>query len=159
VRTKALWIVVAASLVASCRDGSGAPGGVSSGATNSVTRPPPPPAGPEELAVVAPLHAGDDLGGFTVRAVRGVEGGVMRVVLAKGEAVVRLDVALLGEGGPTPPASSGRFAIFYSLRGATPADGERLAKKLAEVIGAHPDVQAPRGMTPFSPKPKPGVAL
>ena len=82
----------------------------------------------------------------------------MRVVVARKDAVVRLDIALADPEGPVPPATAGRYAIFYSLRGATPDDGERLAKKLAAAIsrnGAPP----PAGMTTFTPNPNSGTEL
>jgi hypothetical protein len=132
----------------------------------SVARPirPPATATPVELAVVAPLAPGSDLGGFVVREIRGVERGRMRVVCEKGRDTVRLDVALDGAApdagaGALPPATAGKFAIFYALDGgATPEDGERLAKALAVVIGRG-KAPPPPGMTPFTPGPKPPTAL
>ncbi len=116
------------------------------------------PATPQELAVVAPLAAGSELGGFVVRDIAGVQRGRMRVVLAKKDAVVRLDIALVDPEGPTPPATTERYAIYYSLRGGTPEDGERLAKKLAAVITKNA-APPPAGMTKFIPNPKAGTEL
>jgi hypothetical protein len=109
---------------------------------------------------VAPLLPGADLAGFTVLHVRGVDQGRMRVVAARADAEVRLDVALADPEEPvSPPAKAGRYAIFYSLRGATPADGERLAQKLGAIIAANPSAPPPPGMTAWSPGPKPGTTL
>lgn len=131
---------------------------ITPGSATASRRPPPPPSA-EELALIAPIQKDSDLGGFVVRDVRGVEDGVMRLVCAKDRAVVRLDVALLSEDGPAPPAMAGRYAIYYSLKNAAPDEGELLAKKLAAVIAAHADLPAPKGMTPFVPKPDPGSTL
>jgi len=116
------------------------------------------PAKPEELAVVAPLAPGTELGGFAVRDITGVQRGRMRVVLAKKDAVVRLDIALADPEGPVPPATTERYEIYYSLRGGTPEDGERLAKKLAAVITKNA-APPPAGMTKFIPDPKGGTEL
>ncbi len=119
-----------------------------------------PPAGPAELALVSPLAEGSDLvAGFVVREIHGVERGYVRVVCAHDRAIVKLDVALADPEGTLPPASAGRYAIFYSLRGAAPEDGERLAKKLAKVIDAHLAVDPPPGMTTFTPDPTPSIDL
>lgn len=124
----------------------------------------PPAAGPDELRLLAPLVVGADLGGFTVRRIRGVEGGVLRLSCARGREVVRLDVALAGDGpdggeGPPPPATAGRYAIFYALVGAVPEDGERLARLLGRVIEGNAGAPAPAGMTTFAPAPKPAISL
>ncbi len=108
---------------------------------------------------MAPLEAGRSLGGFTVREVRGVEDGSMLVVCVKDRATVKLQVALADPEGALPPATAGRFAVYYSLRGATPAEGESLAKKLAEILRKNPDVPPPLGMTTFAPGEKPGTSL
>jgi hypothetical protein len=119
-----------------------------------------PAAGLAERALVAPLAPGSDLAGFTVREIHGVWHGVMRVVLVKGAAEVRLDVALADPEAPAAPAATaGRYAIFYAIHGASPEDGERLAQKLGELISTHAAEPAPPGMTVFEPKPKPGTAL
>lgn len=125
----------------------------------SVTRPPPPPPSPEELALIAPIQKGSALGTFVVRDVRGVEDGVLRIVCAKDDVTVRLDVALFSDDAPMPPAHAGKYAIYYSIRKATPEEGAELAKKLAAAIGAHADLPPPKGMTPFVPKPTPGTTL
>jgi hypothetical protein len=119
-----------------------------------------PPAGPAELALIAPLVPGGALLDFAVREIRAVDRGRLRVVCVKDKAVVRLDVALLDPEGVLPPASAGRYAVFYSLRGATPEDGERLAHKLARVI--EPNAAKgppPPGMTTFTPDQRPPTEL
>lgn len=108
---------------------------------------------------MAPLVAGGKLLDFAVREVRAVDHGRLRVVCVKDKAVVRLDVALLDPEGALPPASAGRYAVFYSLRGGTPEDGERLALKLARVIEAHASMPPPPGMTTFTPDEKPPTEL
>ena len=170
-RMKALPLFAAFSIIAlitSCRDDrQRASGHVAATASASATppgsatvkRPPPPPPSAEELAIIAPLERGAEIAGFVVRDVRGVENGVMRLVCAKDEAVVRLDIALTADEGPAPPATAGPYAIYYSLKGATPEDGDRLARKLAAVIAAHADAARPKGMTPFVPKEKPATTL
>jgi hypothetical protein len=118
-----------------------------------------------ELGLVAPLAPGSDLGGFGVREIRGVDQGHMRVVCAKGKEVVRLDIALAdtdADAGdaPSPAASVGAYAIFYSLRGgATPADGEVLSLALALVVKANAAMPPPPGMAPFRPSVKKGMDL
>lgn len=129
----------------------------------SVTAPappqPPPPPSAEELALLSPLAPGSHLAGFEVRAIDGVRDGVLRVVCGKDRAIVRLDVALVDDEGAVPPATAGRFAVFYSLSGALPEEGDRLARKLADVLRAHAGATPPPGMTTFKPKEKPGVPL
>lgn len=120
---------------------------------------PPPPAGAEELALVAPLAKGSELGGFEIRDIHGVRDGVMRLVCVKAQATVRLDIALAADGGPEPPATAGPYAIYYSLKGAFPEEGLALAQKLAKVLAAHEDAPPPKGMTRFVPKKKPGTTL
>ena len=143
-----------------CRDAArrAAPSS-SASVSGSVTRPPPPPPSAEELALIAPIARGSEIDGFIVRDVRGVEDGRMRLVCVKDEAVVRLDVALLDSDGPLPPASAGRYAVYYSLKGATPEDGDKLARRLARALGAHADSPPPAGMTRFIPRDKPGTSL
>jgi hypothetical protein len=133
-----------------------------SSAASTTPEAPLPPAGSAELALVAPLRDGSTFGGFTVRAVHGVHGGVFRIVCAKDKALVRLDIALLdeSEGAASPPATAGRYAIYYSVRGgATPEDGEQLATRLARVLRANASAAVPPGLTPFKPNPKPGISL
>jgi hypothetical protein len=151
------------AFASACRRQSerGPEGGAHAAEASSTAEPPLPPAGGAELALVAPLAAGSPIGGFTVRAVHGVHNGMMRVVCVKDTAVVRLDVALLdeSEGAPSPPATAGRYAIYYALRSATPEDGEQLATRLAHVIKGNASAPVPPGLAPFKPNPKPGITL
>ncbi len=114
---------------------------------------PPRPANSAETAIVAPLTAGSELAGFQVKAVQTSDGRALDVVCQKGAARIVLTVALYGQGGPSPPASTDRYAVFYSLRGAEPEDGERLAKALASVLEANKNVPPPPGLGPFVPRP------
>jgi hypothetical protein len=153
-------VVVAGALVEIRRHEVRPGAGASATAREAESAAPPlKPAGPAELALVAPLAKGSDLGGFEVREISAVEEGTMRVVCAKERAVVRLYVALADEEGALPPATAGKFAVFYAARGATPEDAERLSKKLAGVIGLNTGAAAPAGMTTYKPKPKPATTL
>jgi hypothetical protein len=114
---------------------------------------PPRPPNPAELALIAPLDKGAKLADFEVAEVHGVDRGVLEIVCQKGAARIVLSVALLAEGGPSPPASTDRYAVFYSLRGAAPEDGERVAKALVTVLEAHRTVPPPPGLGPFVPRP------
>ena len=123
------------------------------GATSTETGPSVRAANQQELALIAPVAAGQKLEGFDVVEVRGVTDGGLDVVLRKGAARIVLTVALLQQGGPEPPASTDRYAVFYSLRGAEPADAERAAKALANVLGTHRETPPPPGLGPFVPRP------
>jgi len=114
-----------------------------------------PPAGIEELALVAPLVVGSSLGDFEVVEIDAIQKGVLDVVCRKGRSVVRLWIALASDKGPEPPAQAGKYAVFYSVRGGDPADAERLAKALADVVGKHADVPVPKRLTEFVPAPIP----
>jgi hypothetical protein len=157
-----LRVIAALALVsmAACRATRRAPS--PSPSTAASTAPPSRAAGPAELGLLAPLTPGSVLGGFTVREIHAVEHGLLRVVCArdkKDKEVVRLDVALAAPEGALPPATAGRYAIFYSLRGAMPEDADRLANELAAVIKGNAAAPAPAGMTTFTPEAKPGTAL
>lgn len=117
------------------------------------------PATGAELALLAPVVPGSALLDFTVREIHAVDRGRLRVVCVKDKAVVRLDVALLDPEGTVPPASAGRYAVFYSLRGAAPEDADRLARKLARLIEPHASAPPPPGMTTFTPDEKPATEL
>jgi len=115
------------------------------------------PAGPAELALVAPVVSGRRLvDGWTVRDIRGVEGGTFRLDLAEdaGHGRVLLHVALASDEGPPPPAEAGRYAIFYSAREVSSDVAERLAQSLAKVIEKNRAAPEPPGMTAFRPRPK-----
>jgi hypothetical protein len=120
---------------------------------------PPRPATAEEMAVIAPLTKGSSLAGWEVVRVEGSERGALRVVCVQKRAVVRLYIALAADDGPAPPATAGKFAIFYSLKDASAEDGERLATELAAVIEKNKDAPPPPGMTPFQPRPSEPISL
>lgn len=125
-------------------------------AENTASAQPNAPARPptnQELAVIAPLTTGTKISDFDVVEIRGVTEGGLDLVVRKGAARIVLTVALLAQGGPPPPASTDRYAIFYSLRGAEPADGERVAKALAAVLEANKAAPPPPGMGAFVPRP------
>jgi hypothetical protein len=113
--------------------------------------PPPRPANAAELALLAPVAPGQKLSDFDVREVRG-DRGLIDVVCEKGAARVVLSVALFAKDGPTPPASTSRYAVFYSVRGATPEEAERLASALAAVLDKS-TAPVPAGLGPFVPRP------
>lgn len=115
------------------------------------TPPPAGPAGPEELALVAPLVVGSKLGNYEVTKIHAIHKGVLELVCRREQARVHLSIALLSENGPAPPAQAGKYAVFYSLRNGDPADAERLAKSLAEIVEKHSDVAVPKGLTEFVP--------
>jgi hypothetical protein len=95
-----------------------------------------------------------------VQEIRAVERGRLRVVCVKEKARVALDVALASDAEKAmPPATAGRYAVFYELHDATPEDGERLAKALARVLGANASAPAPPGLTVFQPRGDEGVSL
>jgi hypothetical protein len=113
----------------------------------------PPPAGEAELALLAPLKEGGTLGGYTVREIDAVgDSGQLRLVCQKENAVVELNVALKAESGPEPPATAGRYAVYYFARSAPPADGDALAHALAKIIEANSWARVPRKLRPFVPE-------
>jgi len=94
---------------------------------------------------------GSSLADFEVIEIHAIQKGVLDVVCRKGRAAMRLSIALASDKGPEPPATAGKYAVFYSVRSGDPADAERLAKALAEIVGKHSDVPVPQGMTEFVP--------
>lgn len=138
--------------------GSGAPSGAGAvvpGATATREEPRPPrPANQAESAIVAPLAPGADLAGYQVKKLEWEDPGLLDVVLQKGAARIVLTVAMLGKGGLEPPAQTARYAVFYSLRGADPDDGERTAKALAAVLEANESAPPPPGLAAFVPRPR-----
>lgn len=151
-----LLATVAAVALAACRPdpASGGPSGAPSTVAASATADTPPrPPSAAELAILAPAAAGGSLDGFAIRDVRVTGRGLIELVCEKGPARVTLTVALLVDGGPAPPASTERYAIFYSLREAPPEDGERLSKALATLLQANRATPPPPGLGPFVPRP------
>lgn len=112
------------------------------------------PASPAELSILAPAVPGSKLADWDIRAVHGVDRGTMEVVCEKDGARVVLSIALAADGGPEPPVSTDRYAVFYSVRGATTEDADRLAKALAELLRANQAVPPPGGLGPFVPRPR-----
>lgn len=152
-RTAALAIGAALALGA-CSDAPPSSGSASA-PSGSAASPevPPRPASAAELAIVAPAAPGGKLEDYEIREVRGVNKGTLEVHCEKGGARVVLTIALAAEGGPAPPASTERYAVFYSLRGATPEDGDRLARALAALLKKNAAAAPPAGMGSFVPKP------
>ncbi len=121
----------------------------------SAQAPPPalPRAGAAELSLLAPLKEGGALDGFDVAEIDAVDAsGQLRLVCRKGSAEVKLTVALQGEGGPEPPATAGRYAVFYATGGAPSGRGEGLALALAKILEANAAVPVPKGMASFKPQ-------
>jgi hypothetical protein len=109
-----------------------------------------PHASDAELAILSPLREGGTLGEFLVAEIRPVGGdGTLQIVCRREGATVRLDVALAADGGPSPPAVAGPYAVFYALENAAPADGQRLALALALILKTNAFVPPPPGLEPF----------
>lgn len=105
-----------------------------------------------DRAFLGALREGSPLAGYEVVAVAPVgDDGVLRIACRRDGAVVQLLVALASREGPSPPASAGRYAVFYSAPPARSADGPRLALALAEVLRANARAPAPHGLGPFAP--------
>lgn len=137
-----------------CRnDPHAAPAGPGAASAKAAQEEAPRPASPAELAIVAPATPGAALEGYTIREIHGVRHGMIEVVCDKGPAAVILSIALFAEGGAAPPASTDRYAVFYSLRGAPAEDGERLATALARLLKTNGAVPLPPDLTPFVPRP------
>jgi hypothetical protein len=116
---------------------------------------PPPPAGPTELAIFAPIIVGSTSKGWKIEAISAVHEGVItvRFIEEKGRGVIDLYVAANTDEGPTPPATTGPYAIFYSARRALPEDGDRLAGVLARAIEKNKTAPVPPGLAPYRARP------
>jgi len=139
--------------------GNAAPGASQGGAPlntvqNPTSGPSARPASSAELSIIAPAVPGSKLADWDIRAVHAVDRGTMEVVCEKGAARVVLSIALAADGGPEPPVSTDRYAVFYSARGATTEDADRPAKALAELLRANQAVPPPGGLGPFVPRPR-----
>jgi hypothetical protein len=129
------------------RGGAGSAGNGSASADPGASHP---HASDTELALVAPLHEGSNLAGFEIAEIDPVTGsGLLRLVCRQGGATVRLDVGLAAAGSPPPPATAGRYAVFYGVEHASAADGERLALALSAILQANASAPTPQGMGPF----------
>lgn len=115
---------------------------------------PPPPAGPVELSILAPIVVGSTSKGWKVEAISAVHEGaiVVSFVEEKGKGAVDLLVVMSAEDEVAPPATAGRYAVFYSVRLALPEDGDRLARVLARAIEKNQDAPVPPGLRPFQPR-------
>ena len=115
------------------------------------------PAGPAELAILAPIVVGSTSKGWKVEAIHAVREGTIIVSFAeeKGDGVLDLLVALRSDDGVLPPATAGRYAVFYEARRAVPEDGERLAKVLARTLEKNQSAPVPPGLGLFEPRPTP----
>ena len=140
------------------RDPAAANGAESARASASAT---PPPAGPAELALVAPIVVGSTSKGWKVEAIHAVHAGTITVTFAEqeGPGVLDLLVALSSEDGALPPATAGRYAVFYEARRAVPEDGERLAKVLARVLEKNQSAPTPPGLGLYVARPAPRQPL
>ena len=116
----------------------------------------PPPAGPIELGILAPIVVGSTSKGWKVEAISAVHEGaiVVSFVEEKGKGAVDLLVVASAEDEVAPPATAGRYAVFYSVRLALPEDGDRLARVLARAIEKNQDAPVPPGLRPFQPQPQ-----
>jgi hypothetical protein len=129
------------------------PRGSGSPSTVSDTIPSDAPASDAELAILSPLREGGALGEFEITRIEPIgEDGLLQITCRRGGAAVRLEVALAVDGGPLPPAVAGRYAVFYALEKAAPADGQRLALALAAILEANTAAPIPPGLGPFGSK-------
>ncbi len=111
-----------------------------------------PPAGPVELAILAPIVVGSTSKGWKIEAISAVHEGAItvRFVEEKGRGVVDLFVSASSDDGAPPPATAGRYAIFYSVRRALPEHGDRLAGVLARAIEKNAAAPVPPGLAPYN---------
>jgi hypothetical protein len=153
-----LFGAAAATTLAGRRLGDGAPGPSPSAALIGAPSPSAeapakaPPAGPGELAILAPIVVGSTSKGWKIEAISAVHEGAItvRFVEEKGRGVVELFVTASSDDGAPPPATAGRYAIFYSARRALPEDGDRLAGVLARAIEKNTAAPVPPGLAPYN---------
>lgn len=112
------------------------------------------PAGPAELAILAPIVVGSTSKGWKVEAIHAVRDGTVtvRFIEEKGDGVLDLLVALNSDEGVLPPATAGRYAVFYEAHRAVPEDGERLAQVLARILEKNQRAPVPPGLGRFEPQ-------
>ena len=117
----------------------------------------PQPAGDAERALLAPLAVGSTVAGFEVRAIEAVRDGALTLTCAHGEATLQIQIRLRSA---EAPAVAGRYGVFFSLGGggggggagaSTEADGQRLARAVAEILTQHLDLPVPSGLTERHP--------
>jgi hypothetical protein len=104
-----------------------------------------PPAGPDELALLAPLRPGARLAGREVLAIDALRAGGITVTVAGAQGPVRLVLHRAG-GIVVAPVQVRDLAVFYQGGG---ADGYTLAQALGAVLTAHPEAPVPAGLTPL----------
>ncbi len=139
----------------SARESASAAPSASASAATAPEAPPRPRAGDAELALLAPLREGGALGGFEVTEIDPVsKTGQLVLRCRKGSTVARLYVALRAnaDAGPEPPATAGRYAVFYAIQDDARAEGDALARALAKILEANAAVPAPKGLAPFAPE-------
>jgi hypothetical protein len=105
------------------------------------------PAGPAELAMIAPLNVDSKIGDCKIRRIA-VDDGTLAVTCGRGAAAVTLQVALLSPGSPPPPATSGRYAVYYSAARSA-GDLSPLCVALAHVLDANASVPPAPGLRAF----------
>jgi hypothetical protein len=133
------------------------PAPIGIGAIASAAAAPPPPAGPVELGILAPIVVGSTSKGWKVEAISAVYEGaiVVSFVEEEGKGAVDLLVAASAEEDEVaPPATAGRYAVFYSVRLTLPEDGDRLARMLGRILEKNQDAPVPPGLRPFQPRPR-----
>jgi hypothetical protein len=101
---------------------------------------------PDELRLLAPLGVGASLGDYTIDRITPVEEGVISIRCTHGPKSVTLQVALASPEAPAPPATSGRYAVYYSGRAAG-RDAMSLCTALAQALDANASVPVPSGLS------------
>ena len=159
-RSRILWGVAGACLVLGVVYAATNRGGSASQQPPAQDAQPPAPrkhapAGPTELALLAPLEVGAPLGSYKVTRIDAVEDGLLALFLAHGDTVVELDVALVAQDAPLPPARVDPYAIYYAAarpdvprdpKAAPNPDVVPLASALASVISRNLSVPRPPGI-------------
>lgn len=114
-------------------------------------RPPPAtkPAGPDELALLAPLEAGGTLADWNLQFIGSIHGGRLPLLLEREGVKIRLDVVLASEDAPEPPAKTRRFHVYYRATQPAQEDAQKLARALAEVVAKNGSVAPPPGMATY----------
>ena len=95
------------------------------------------PAGEAELALVAPLKPGSQLGSYVIARIDAVQDGAVRVASHHADAVIELDIVLASSTPPLPPAKVGNYAIYFPPGAPSSPDGVPLAQALARVVSAN----------------------
>lgn len=112
-------------------------------------------AGAAELAFLEPLSPGKPFKGWMVQGISAVFRGSIRVALDRGHDRIQLRVVKAGRG-PVPPARSGPYAVYYSVKHvdqANATDVQALAEALARVVAKNKKLEPP-GLTTFRQDPR-----